>query len=225
MIYAVVLTWTNVAGFAISLAVIVLLFLLEAIRMRGNARQERIQSSYPALYDAMAQTLSAGSSFEQQFEYLSRSGPVELRPAFQRLTSDLEAGEPLSKAISRFKVNSANRHADLFAELVLIGAESGLSGQRDNWKLLAQRTRDEQGTTGLVLAKQDWVLGSAKVALLSPWLIAGLLMQLPQNKEAFASEAGSAVLVIGLSLSVFAYFLVNQLGSLEVQPRIFYEAR
>lgn len=224
LVFATTYFWTKVFGFALSLGCLAVLFSLEAIRIYGNGRQEKLLKTYPALFDSMAQALSGGASLEQQIVYLSKSGPVDLRPQFLNFSRKLAAGEPLPKALAEFRERAANRFADLFCELTLIGQESGLAGQKENWKLLAQRTRSEQGNTALVLAKQDWVLGSAKVALLSPWLIAALLMQLPQNKEAFASEAGSAILILGLALSIFSYFLVNQLGTLQEQPRIFHEA-
>jgi tight adherence protein B len=197
------------------------LFQIEAIRLRANSRQERLAKSYPALFDSMAQAVSAGVSFENQIDKLASSGPVDLRPAFQKFRNEIGEGSPLRDALKLFQIHSSNRFSDLFCQIVLIGSEAGQAGQQQNWKLLATRTREELGSTGLVLAKQDWIIGSAKVALLSPWLIAALLMQLPQNKEAFATEIGSAILVLGLALSIFAYFLVNQLGSLSSQPRIF----
>jgi tight adherence protein B len=73
-----------------------------------------------------------------------------------------------------------------------------------------------------VLAKQGWVSGSAKVALLAPWLIALVLIQVPQNKVAFASELGAVILVLGLGLSLVAYSLVNRMGKLPMPGRLFY---
>lgn len=221
IVYALAFAWTKITGFALSLALLTMLFCLEALRLFGNGRQERLLKSYPALFDSMAQSLSSGTSIEQQIQQLSKAGPIELRREFNKVALRLESGESVASAIDSFRTSAANRFADIYCEVVLISLESGLSGQRENWRVIASRTRAEQGTTSLVLAKQDWVLGSAKVALLSPWLIAALLIQLPQNKEVFATEAGSAVLVVGLALSVFAYFLVNKLGTLKAQPRIF----
>jgi tight adherence protein B len=77
---------------------------------------------------------------------------------------------------------------------------------------------------GEVMAKQGWVLGSAKVALIAPWLIAFVLLRLEQNREAYASELGALVLFFGLFLSLVAYALVNKLGKLRVPERVFYAA-
>jgi tight adherence protein B len=92
------------------------------------------------------------------------------------------------------------------------------------WQQAATQLRQEQALLGQVLAKQGWVSGSAKVALVAPWLIALVLIQLPQNKAAFASELGAVVLVFGLLLSGVAYALVNRMGALSLPGRIFHGA-
>ena len=74
---------------------------------------------------------------------------------------------------------------------------------------------------GEVLAKQGWVLGSTKVALAAPWLVAFLLIRLEQNRLAFETELGAFVLLTGLILSVLAYVAVNRLGQLTLPGRIF----
>jgi tight adherence protein B len=75
---------------------------------------------------------------------------------------------------------------------------------------------------GEVMAKQGWVLGSAKVALVAPWLIAFVLLRLEQNREAYASELGALVLFLGLLLSLVAYATVNKLGALKLPERVFH---
>jgi hypothetical protein len=69
----------------------------------------------------------------------------------------------------------------------------------------AVQVRKEQGEISQLQAKQGWVSSSAKLALLAPWLVALVLVQLPQNKAAFATELGAAILILGLVI-VLAFF-------------------
>ena len=86
--------------------------------------------------------------------------------------------------------------------------------------LVPVSSRQEQGEIAQLQAKQGWVSSSAKLALLAPWLVAVVLVQLPQNRAAFATELGAAVLILGLVLSLFAYALVNRLGRLPLPGRV-----
>ena len=92
------------------------------------------------------------------------------------------------------------------------------------WAQAAAELRQDQALLGQVLAKQGWVSASAKVALAAPWLIALVLIQLPQNRVAFSSELGAAVLATGLGLSFVAFAMVNRLGKLNLPGRIFHGA-
>ncbi len=47
-----------------------------------------------------------------------------------------------------------------------------------------------------------------------------MLIQLPQNRAAFATELGAPVLFLGLALSLLAYALVNRLGQLPLPGRV-----
>jgi tight adherence protein B len=114
----------------------------------------------------------------------------------------------------------ANRNADLLALLIELDSELGGHGMAVTYQRAALRVRQEQGEIAQLQAKQGWVSSSAKLALLAPWLIALVLVQLPQNKAAFATEQGAAVLILGLVLSLFAYALVNRLGRLPLPGRV-----
>ncbi len=224
VVFSTVLVFSRIPGFALAVAAISLLFSSEAIRHIGQKRQEKLINAYPTIFDSVAQGISAGATLEQLFEKLALSGPIVCRNSFFLLHRRLVEGAALEKALEAFREENSNRFSDLFCELALISKEFGISGQKEAWESLAKRTRTEQGSLGMIRAKQDWVIGTSKFALVSPWLIAALLMQLPQNRLAFESETGNAVLILGLALSCFAYFLVNHLGRLSLPPRIFYEA-
>lgn len=221
-VYAAVLIFFRIPGFALAVAGIFLLFAIETLRQLGQRRQEKLLSAFPVIFESIAQGISTGSTLEQLFEKLAANGPLATRRYFQRLSQKVLEGTPLEQALEGFRSENSNRLADLFCELVAISKYFGITGQKDGWESLAKKSRTEQGTLAMIRAKQDWVIGTAKFALMSPWLVAALLMQLPQNRIVFESDTGSAVLVLGLALSGFAYFLVNHLGRLPITPRIFY---
>jgi tight adherence protein B len=114
----------------------------------------------------------------------------------------------------------ANRHADLLALLIELDSELGGHGMSITYQRAALQVRKEQGELSQLQAKQGWVSSSAKLALLAPWLVALVLVQLPQNKAAFATELGAVILILGLALSLVAYALVNRLGRLPLPGRV-----
>lgn len=215
---------TGVLGMALSMAVLALGAQLEVLRLMAGSRQKAFDALWPQVFDSFQNAAASNLSIPEQLSYLAERGPQRLRPQFAVLYQQLEAGVELGDALAGFKNRIGYRHADSLALLIEISAELGGRGLGDWWKKAASEIRSEQALMGEVMAKQGWVLGSAKVALIAPWLIAFVLLRLEQNREAYASELGALVLFFGLFLSLVAYALVNKLGKLRVPERVFYAA-
>jgi tight adherence protein B len=153
-------------------------------------------------------------------EYLATQGPTALRREFANLLELYDHGYELDRLMPQLRLQFSNRYADLLALLIELDSELGGHGMAVTYQRAAVQVRKEQGEISQLQAKQGWVSSSAKLALLAPWLIALVLVQLPQNKVAFATELGAAILILGLALSLVAYALVNRMGRLPLPGRV-----
>jgi len=211
----------GVWGVTISASVLCFGVAIELAKGLEKSRQQRLAKLWPQVFDSFYSAQAAGIELTAQLTELSRRGPAPLRRAFGVLNDDLSRLS-LADSLSRFTEALASREADLLATLLTLNVELGSVGQRQAWRTASEHLRQSLRLHGEVVAKQSWVVGSAKVALLAPWAIALMLMQLPGNRVAFAASAGTLVLIGGLALSLLGYFLVNRLGRLPIQPRVFY---
>ena len=212
---------TSVLGLAMSLSVLWLGFALELLRLVGSSRQLKLDRLWPQVFDSFENATQSGLSLLEQLEYLAEHGPERLKTNFQSLGRDLDKGQELSACLAKFRAGFGSRHADQLALLIEITTELGTARVAESWRLAATGLRAEQAMFGEVTAKTGWVLGSAKVALAAPWLVAFVLINLEQNRQAFQTELGALVLLLGLALSVVAYAVVNKLGSLAMPGRVF----
>lgn len=213
---------SGVLGLALCFAVLIMVIWLEAIRTVGSARQKRLDLIWPSIFDALKTGSQAGLLMAEQVEYLATDGPEQLRREFALLSKDLERGIDSDAALANFRGRVGSRSGDFLAIVMSLTQEIGGRGEAANWEQAAKDIRLEQVVLSQVRAKQSWVLASAKIALLAPWLICVLLLNLEQNRAAFASPQGSLVLVFGLVLSLCAYFLTGVLGKLRLPERVFH---
>jgi tight adherence protein B len=211
----------GVGGVSIAAGVLSLGVALEFTSGISQRRQQRLAKLWPQVFDSFYSAQAAGIELTEQLAELSKHGPLPLRRAFGRLSDDL-VKLPLADALERFSAGLGSREADLLVTLITLSSELGAIGQRNAWRTASEHLRQSLRLHGEVVAKQSWVVGSAKVALLAPWAIALLLIQLPGNRAAFATDAGTLVLLGGLMLSLLGYFLVSTMGRLPIQPRVFY---
>jgi tight adherence protein B len=179
-----------------------------------------LDQGWPQVFESFQSGIQSGMPIIEQFEYLGHSGPLSHRHPFFSAWQALDLGHDLGVVLSRLKVDFSSRAGDLLVLLVELDSELGGVGMERTFGLAANSVRKEQAELGQLLAKQGWVALSAKIALFAPWLVALVLLQLEQNRQAFASALGSLVLVLGLTLSLFAYFLVNKLGYLPLPTRV-----
>lgn len=211
---------TSIAGLAICLSLMTLAIAVEVLRVMANGRQRSFLACWPQVFEIFQTGVLSGVSTIEQFEYLAKSGPKPLRLEFGFAYDHLERGTPMPWVIAKLRERFSNRYGDLLTFLIELENELGSHSMATTFQQVANQVRREQGELAALEAKQGWVSSSAKVALLSPWLVALMLIQLPQNKQAFATELGSIVLVTGLLLSLLAYALVNRLGALPIAERV-----
>lgn len=211
---------SGVWGLALCIALLGLAIAVEILRLRAEARQRGFDSCWPQVFDSFQSASVSGIGLREQFEYLATQGPSPLRSEFANLLALYDAGFELDRLMPQMRKQFANRNADLLALLIELDSELGGHGMAVTYQRAAHRVRQEQGEVAQLQAKQGWVSSSAKLALLAPWLVALVLVQLPQNRVAFASERGAAILILGLVLSLFAYALVNRMGRLPLPGRV-----
>jgi len=212
---------TGVYGLSLSVSALSAGAFIEVIRLRARSRQSQLERLWPQVFDSFQNATQSGLSLQEQLEYLAIKGPVRLRVHFEKLHHALDSGKDIGESLEVFREAIGSRQGDSLSLLLEVTTELGTTGIAESWRKAAANLRGEQAMFGEVVAKQGWVLGSAKVALVAPWLIAFLLVRLEQNRVAFETELGALVLLGGLLLSVLAYVAVNKLGSLTLPSRIF----
>jgi tight adherence protein B len=84
-----------------------------------------------------------------------------------------------------------------------------------------QITRSEIATWGELESKQGWVSGTAKLAIVAPWIIVSILSSRVENVAIYNTSEGLSVLLTGLVVSAIAYRLVAVLGYLSKPKRVF----
>jgi tight adherence protein B len=212
--------FSGVWGLAFCISLLTLAIAIEVLRLKAESRQRAFDACWPQVFDSFQSASISGLGFREQLDYLAFQGPAGLRREFGNLLELYDSGFELDRLMPQLRLQFSNRYADLLALLIELDSELGGHGMSVTYQRAAVRVREEQGEISQLQAKQGWVSSSAKLALLAPWLIALVLVQLPQNKAAFATELGAAILILGLLLSLVAYALVNRMGRLPLPGRV-----
>jgi tight adherence protein B len=211
----------KVAALGLFISLGALAFSLEALTLLARNRQRNLQQLWPEVIDALQSAIVAGLSLAEALDDLALTGPTRLRPYFMRLNARVDEGIPFGEAIDLFKAELGSPSADLLGEMLRLVQASGSQSLSRTLKSQAKYMRQELALSGQIESKQGWVTGTAKIAVLAPWVVVAMLSTRPENAQAYNSPAGLSVLLVGFLLCLIAYRLVHVLGGLPAQPRVF----
>jgi tight adherence protein B len=194
---------------------------LEAMILLARARHQALVDALPELCENLAAAISSGSSLDTALRDLSRVGPKSVTKSLEMLGQLLDRGIPTSDALRWLKVELGNVNSDQLAELLISSHRNGGFGLTSNLHRLSSQMRQESALVAEINAKQGWVLGTAKLALTTPWAVVWLLSRQPSNALMYNSSAGVLVLSAGLVVCLLAYLLISAFGALPGRKRVF----
>jgi tight adherence protein B len=194
---------------------------LEAVNLRAKRRSDAIAKLWPEVIESLQSAAKSGIGLIDSISELGESGPWQIRKQFASFVQRIDSGQSFNESLTALKSELGQVHADRLIELIRLVHFSGGAGYLDSLRAQAQNTRSEIATWGELESKQGWVTGTAKLALVAPWIIVLFLSSRPENVEIYNTNEGLAILLLGLTVSLVAYRLIGLLGNLTKPKRVF----
>jgi len=196
-------------------------FSIEALRISATTRSEQLAKLWPEVLDSLQSAASSGIGIIDSLDEIARTGPNRLRPAFLQLVDRIDKGSGTDSSLDWFKSQFGQPQADRLVELIRAVQKSGGVGYVDSLKDQSVRTRAEIALWGELESKQGWVTGTAKLAIIAPWIIVATLSSRAENVAIYNTSEGITILIFGLVVSLVAYRMVNLMGALTKPKRVF----
>jgi len=218
-LFALIVFTTSSMLIAGSVCVCVAAQLLDTLQTKTKNENLKTNLEWPKFLDSIHSAAWAGASLEQAILDSVAVAPPKISWALLEFEKDHSAGIAFSQSLDNLKARLGNPIADRFIEITRLASASGGRGYLSALRSQALQLRLENATWSEIQVKQNWVLGTAKLAVLAPWLVLVLLGMRPETAVAFQTETGVTVLVIGLVASLLAFRLIKALGTLPQRTR------
>ena len=193
---------------------------LEALGVKARARVRQIEDEWPSVIESLESAAQAGLGLLESLRDIAESSQLVVAAEFAELCSDCDSGVRFDVALERLKSRLALPSSDLTIETLRLANDSGSEGFQKTMHNQAKSIRDRTALNQQILAKQGWVLGTAKVAVTAPWLIVALLAMRSENAEVYNSYVGSLLLATGLFASFVAIRLIAVMGRIDTHKRV-----
>lgn len=194
-------------------------WILVSVRAAGRRRER--SALWPDVVDHLVAAARSGLAVPDAVGSLGRQGPEDLRPEFRAFARDYASSASWGGALDRLKATLDDPVADRVLETLRMAREVGGADLTAILRQLSAALRDDAATRAELDARQSWVRNAAKLGVAAPWLILFLLSTRPEAAAAYAAPEGTALILAGAAVSVFAYRLMLMVGRLPAERRWF----
>lgn len=201
--------------------VFIVLLTWEYKTVRLRRKQKRISTAWPKFEELYISALESGVSIPEAFRFSQDFSLGELKQPVAELVEQLDRGVQVQAAVRAFGSRLQLGFADLFVEIIDLAHRTGSQNLIAALQEHALEVRQEVSTSGDVNARTSAILTVAKLGLLAPWLLLGVLCFNERNRESFNSDSGGLLLVGGFAISFVAFRLVVLAGKKKPIPRVF----
>jgi tight adherence protein B len=218
---AIGLLLTSNLVIAVSIALVFTFIFTMASRKAERKRDRALLASIPEIIDLIISGTQSGLSLSESLASLSQRGPEISRDLFGNFEVAINDGKRFEEAVEQVKQEFSLRSADQLFEALLFARVLGGSELVNLLRELGNFTREDLALRREIEAKQGWIRNSAHLSAGAPWLLLLLLSMQPTTASVFAAPSGILILVLGMALTILAYFWMGYLGRIPQPPRIF----
>jgi tight adherence protein B len=205
---------------AVSACICVLAQAIDSFKTKMSTESLKQNQDWPKYLDSIHSAAWSGKSLTQAILDSRTVAPKSMSWAITEYEKDQASGLSFEQSLDNLKNRLANPIADRFIEITRLASLSGGNGYLSAIRSQALQLRLENANWSEIAVKQNWVLSSAKLAVLAPWLVLVLLSLKPETSAAFQTETGLIVLALGLTASLLAFRLIRFLGAIPERKRI-----
>lgn len=196
------------------------LLFYEFRNIRRGRDLKRVKASLPGFVELYCSAIQSGVSMEDAFSYISEFNTEGLEQELKRVELEMAKGNSFIEVMDGLRSRLASSEADRFVGVLKLAHLTGGQGLVANLQALASDLRQSNSAEGAIEARLGAILIVAKLGLLAPWVLVGVLSVNEQSRAAYFSDSGGLLLLVGFLVSVIAYRLVLLAGQSFTPPRI-----
>lgn len=198
----------------ISLPVSIILSYIPRIYKKSKERKEdeARRKSWPLVIDQLSTATASGVSLQGALSEMVTRGPLALQDEFQAFKNSFVSSGSVTIALNDFVAAAALReakpHYRMAAQLkstILIARDCGGQEIGPILRNLSMHLRQRERAFDEIAIRQNWIKNGAALAALTPWLLLLVLSLHSQTIDAYNSNAGRTVLIVGLIATGLAY--------------------
>lgn len=190
-----------------------------ALLSLARRRRQSLRDVWPEVIDLVNSAVRAGLSLPEALSQLGERGPVPLQPVFQEFARDYQATGDFGHCLDRLKERLSDPVGDRIVEALRVTRDVGGTDLGTLLRTLSSFLRDDARVRSELEARQSWTVNGAKLALVAPWIVLGLMVLRPEAAAAYDTPAGALIIAAGAVISIVAYRVMLMFARLPQDER------
>lgn len=179
------------------------------------------ENSWPQFEETFISALQSGLSIGDSFSFANDFEIPQVSKPLGRMIQEIDRGVSVSDAMQLFKKEMKLASTDLFVSIVSLAHKTGGHNLVEALQEHVTAVRYQLAAQGDISARQNAILSVAKLGLLAPWILLGVLCTNEHTRESFNTLAGGLLMLGGFAVSMLAYRLTVSAGRSRTFKRIF----
>lgn len=188
--------------------------LVPALILRSRrVRLERERDvAWPDVVDDLVSSVRSGQTVTHSVMRLTEHRVGALASGARAFAVAVTVTADVGQSLTLLADEWSDATGDRIVETLRLAHDMGGPGAVSALVDLGREVHREALVSSEIRARQAWIRVATWVGLLAPWFVVAFLLTRPEGREAYASEAGTLVLVGGYVLTVIASLLMRRVS-------------
>lgn len=189
-----------------------LMFFLASARRK--AQHKALRHVWSDVVDGLIAAMRSGATIPEAVTSLGASAnPHVSQPALE-FAMEYQASGNSELALTRLKQRWGDAAGDRIVETLRLARQVGSPATTSILAALSSQLRSDSALRQEIEARQSWIRVAARIGVIAPWIVLGMLSLRPEAAVAYNSPTGVLIVLVGAGVSILAYRIMNAIGVL-----------
>lgn len=168
--------------------------------------------AWPFLIDDLISAIRAGMTLPDSLLDVAKNAPSALAIEMAAFSTHYNKSGQINHSLKHLSKNIVDPIGGLVMRMLLTVIKSGANDLAKSLKILGEAVREEQQLNRELVARQSWVMNSARLAVISPWIVLIAIWSQPTVQTAYQSQQGQLILLIIAGICFAAYSVMKRMA-------------
>lgn len=173
---------------------------------------EEKANAWPYLLEDLTSAIRAGMPLSDSLIDVSNNAPDPIKTELSFFGASFRKTSQINASLLTLKEKVTDPIGEMVVRMLLVVSRTGANDLARALKILNESIREHEQVAREVKARQSWVVNSARLAVIAPWVVLLAIWPQPTVQTSYQSQQGQMILLLVAVVCSIAYFLMKKMA-------------